>query len=1044
MGEIMSDYLKITCEYQEKYGENTLLMMQVGAFFEVYGLKNTETGEIIGSKITDFIQICQLNIADKKIVYKDLQVVMAGVRDYVLDKYIKKMVDAGYTTVIYGQEKDGKKITRSLIGVYSAGSLITYDTDESKQMSNNTMCIWIELYEPIGFGFSIGMSAPPPGRKNIVCGVSVINTFTGKSAMFEYSTSFFMNPTTFDELERFVTIYSPSELIFISPFDEKTNETIKQYIGIRCNVVHDVITTQPIKTSQLERIKNSSTQTYIQHTLTKFFGEDSYNICSEFTTNTIATQALCYLLHFLQEHNQQLVRKISIPEQNNTSNRLVLANHTLKQLNIIDDQTSDKTGISNKYSSVLTFLNKCCTIMGKRKFTSQLLNPTTDEEWLNNEYRMTELLLDDQNNHFVDVSRKELNKVRDIEKISRQILVRRVYPNTLYGLVDTIQTIKQLHTCFYGFSELIDYLVVVPPPEENTEMSTTNSEKTKKKLKNTVTDKIEKKYKYVETLCDDFINYMENTLILEKCRSQNTMSFENSIIQSGVSQELDVKCKVYEEKLQVFHILRNHLNLIAKSNENDKDLIKIHETEKSGLSLQITKTRGEWLKPIIKDIISKNDEKMKISIQLSTISLEFSLKDIKFVSANATTYDIEIPALERLCKDILLSKEQLNAVIVKVYNSVIEKLDNDWIEKLAILTTYVTKLDVLQSKAYLAKTYNYCCPKIKLLSKTNHKSYVMAKQLRHCLIEQLLVNELYEANDISIGTENVDGILLYGTNAVGKTSIIRALGISVIMAQAGLFVPCSEFTYQPYQSIFTRILGNDNLFKGLSTFAVEMSELRIILKMATENSLVLGDELCSGTETESALSIFVAGIMELYAKQSSFIFATHFHEILKYEEVTQLERLSVQHMSVLYDREKDCLIYDRKLKKGSGIRTYGLEVCKSLYLEKEFLEKAYTIRNKYFPESRGELDTVKSKYNAKKLRGICEVCKTEIAEETHHLQEQQLADKNGFIGNFHKNHVANLIAVCEKCHNDFHLKKGEKSGEKKTRRKKTTDGYTLL
>jgi DNA mismatch repair protein MutS len=324
------------------------------------------------------------------------------------------------------------------------------------------------------------------------------------------------------------------------------------------------------------------------------------------------------------------------------------------------------------------------------------------------------------------------------------------------------------------------------------------------------------------------------------------------------------------------------------------------------------------------------------------------------------------------------------------------------------------------------------------------------------LIEQILVNELYEANDISIGSENVDGILLYGTNAVGKTSIIRALGISVIMAQAGLYVPCSEFTYQPYHSIFTRILGNDNLFKGLSTFAVEMSELRIILKMATENSLVLGDELCSGTETESALSIFVAGVTELYEKQSSFIFATHFHEILKYEEVTKLEKLSIQHMSVLYDREKDCLIYDRKLKKGSGIRTYGLEVCKSLYLEKEFLEKAYAIRNKYFPESRGELDTVKSKYNAKKLRGICEVCKEEMAEEIHHLQEQQLADNNGFIGNFHKNHVANLIAVCEKCHNDFHSKakavdkhESEKDSpakktEKQTRRKKTTNGYTLL
>ena len=90
------------------------------------------------------------------------------------------------------------------------------------------------------------------------------------------------------------------------------------------------------------------------------------------------------------------------------------------------------------------------------------------------------------------------------------------------------------------------------------------------------------------------------------------------------------------------------------------------------------------------------------------------------------------------------------------------------------------------------------------------------------------------------------------------------------MAQAGLFVPCSYFEYQPYTAIFSRILGNDNLFKGLSTFAVEMSELRVILKSADQNSLVLGDELCSGTEMESALSLFSAGLIELSKKNATF------------------------------------------------------------------------------------------------------------------------------------------------------------------------------
>ena len=111
------------------------------------------------------------------------------------------------------------------------------------------------------------------------------------------------------------------------------------------------------------------------------------------------------------------------------------------------------------------------------------------------------------------------------------------------------------------------------------------------------------------------------------------------------------------------------------------------------------------------------------------------------------------------------------------------------------------------------------------------------------------------------------------------------------MAQAGLFVPCEKFEYYPYKNIFSRILGNDNLFKGLSTFAVEMSELRHILRYTDENSLILGDELCSGTEIESAISIFVTGIQLFHSKQSSFIFATHLHQIVDYDEITSLKNL---------------------------------------------------------------------------------------------------------------------------------------------------------
>jgi len=461
---------------------------------------------------------------------------------------------------------------------------------------------------------------------------------------------------------------------------------------------------------------------------------------------------------------------------------------------------------------------------------------------------------------------------------------------------------------------------------------------------------------------------------------------------------------------------------------DDIEYVKIHETDKSGMSLQITKTRSKLLKS--KMIDGKSRENLK-----SRVISNFNYSDCEISSASTSADEIYIPVLFKAAKEILQHKEKLNALISKTYFEFLEKLERDWFVSIENLAEFVSKLDVIQCKSYLARTYNYCRPVISLSESS--KSFVGAKELRHCLIEHLQQNETYVTNDMELGN-STNGVLLYGTNAVGKTSFIRALGISLIMAQSGMFVPCSEFNYVPYRSIFSRILGNDNIFKGLSTFAVEMSELRIILKMADENSLILGDELCSGTESESALSIFVAGLQDLHKKGATFIFATHFHEIVNFDEIKAMEKLTLKHMAVEYNAELDCLVYDRKLRDGPGTSSYGLEVCKSLYLTDDFLNMAYLIRNKYFPETKGELASASSHFNKAKIRGRCEYCKEAIGEEVHHLDPQKNADKDGFIGSFHKNHLGNLLTVCGKCHDLLH-----DSGTI-IKKKKTTKGMLLI
>ena len=995
---LVGEYFELTKQYQSQYGQQTIVLMQVGAFFEIYGLKHNKSGDIFASAIQDFCQLCQLNISEKKIYVGKDAVLMAGFRDYSLEKYLPRITEGGFTAVVYIQEKDGKnQVSRKLDAIYSPGTYVSYDTDALPQITNHIMCIWVEK------------------RQNrLIYGATTVNIFTGESFLFEHDCVFNMNPTTFDELERFVSIYQPSELLFISPLSTKENEKMIQYSGIRTHTVHHINSYE----TQNEKVLNCEKQIYISHLISTFFGEDSYNICREFSEYAIATQSFCYLLNFIQEHNPHLVRKMSLPVFSNTSNRVVLANHTLLQLNIIDDYVVGSGKPHGNLSSVLSFLNKTVTAMGKRKLHYHLTHPTFDEIWLQNEYNHMRQVLERSSENVQDFLysvRKSLNGVRDMEKNGRQLVLKKLYPNSLYHWYQSLLYIQQIDEELQNnYGELNHYLI------DFLESS--------------------REPRYIQQTCRAVLQFLHENLNMEACKTCSSIQmFEENIIQPGISSVLDEKITTKGTSLRIFHDIREFFVQMLKTQIKDTDVsdyIKIHETEKSGMTLQITKKRALFLKEAIKDQIKKS----KVLVERE--GYHFSLEEIKFVAATSSNEEIMFPLLNSTVQTLCRITDSINKTISEVYLEVLNKMEMLWYLELENLGKYVAKLDVFQAKIYAAQNYNYCCP---ILDTSEKPSFVNIKEVRHVLIEHINKNEIYVTNDLCLGGD-VDtqpvGMLLYGTNAVGKTSLIRAVGIAVIMAQAGMFVPCTEFVYKPYRAIFSRILSNDNLFKGLSTFVVEMSELRVILKQADQYSLILGDELASGTETESALSIFTSALVGLYEKGASHMFATHFHEITSFEEIQGLKRLFFCHLSVYYDREHDCLVYDRKLKEGSGSRTYGLEVCSSLMMPQEFIDLAFEIRNKYYPVTQGGLSQPTTRYNAKKIRGFCEICKTELGTEIHHLMPQQSADENGFIRTFHKNHPANLASVCEKCHDKLH---GESTKDVNvTVRKKTTKGPKII
>jgi DNA mismatch repair protein MutS len=1005
---LIKEYFDLTKKYCNEYGEKTILLMQVGAFFEVYGILDKKTNNISNSQILEFSRICDLAVVEKNVCVGKDNVVMAGIKDMILEKNIKKIQEAGFTAVVYAQDENCKNTTRSLAGIFSPG---TFFQEDSTSLSNNITCIWVDLYEN-KFLFK---------GKFVVVGIANIDIYTGKTSIFQFKEPYVNNPTTFDELERFISIYNPSEVIFISNLSDKEIDNIINYVDIKCSLIHKIntLSTSADKKDNLStiRTKNCEKQTYQREILNKFYKIDDFDVFFQnFNENNIACQAFCFLLDFVYQHNPHLTNKISEPIFENCTDRLILANHSLKQLNVIDDNN-----YSGKYSSVSKMLNECLTPMGKRKFLYNFLNPTTNIEYLEREYNITEHLMNN-NAKYNTFLKQKLSEIKDISKWERQIFLKKISPKSFCTLYNNILVIRDIYDNVIQDATITEYLSIYE--------SNINS---------------------IRDFCNLLLNFIDTNIDFELAKDlDQTQQFETNFIKRMVDADLDAKTetiKESEDKLESIRLYFSGLieNKEKKGKTKSNDFVKIHETEKNNFSLVCTNRRCKLLEDALPT--SKTFVKLKYNSSYNNLIKEFDFKickkDVEFHKQSAANNFITDEQINNLCKNISHIKVSLKEIITTVFYKFVDQF-GAFKSQIESIINFVTLIDIIYSKSSIAKKYNYCKPQIVEAD----KSFISAKNLRHCLIEHLQTNELYVTNDITIGKassnekeSNVDGILLYGTNAVGKTSFIRSLGISLIMAQSGLFVPCSEFLYMPYNYIFTRILGNDNIFKGLSTFAVEMSELRTILRLADKNSLVLGDELCSGTENTSAVSIFVAGIQKLHQTKSSFIFATHLHEIIVYEEITSLESVVLKHMSVVYDKERDLLVYDRKLKDGPGNSMYGLEVCKSLKLPDDFLNAAFNIRMKYHPEEGSMLSLKSSHFNSKKVMNLCEKCNKNVGKEVHHLQHQNEANENGIINKdgkvFHKNNVANLITLCEDCHNEIHKKNVQ---HKKV---KTTKGYIV-
>ena len=993
---LVQKYFEDTKKYKLSHGEKTIILIQVGSFFECYAIIESD-GSYTGSSIEDFSRICDMSIARKNTSVGEKNVVMAGFGLGQLEKYVKRLLEHGYTVPVITQNIQGKNTERNIACIYSPGM---HFNEESDNLSNNTICIWLNvskannvIKEPL-----------------LTIGLSIIDILTGKLINFEYTIPYSNNPIVYDNLEKYISVYNPSEAIIITNNNEREYiDNVINYINLNSSKIHKIVLENIDKNDLINIALNCEKQKYQECLIDKLYGIGSFREKPEFYEYPIANQSLCFLLDFVQKHNPNLIKDISLPDFQNHSEKLILANHSLQQLNIIGN--NNYTG---KLSSIASMLNNCVTSIGKRKFNYELLHPISNISDLNKYYNITEHLLETK---FYNIIRDELNNIKDIERIERKLIMNRLEPRDFYILYNNLSKIKIL------FKKISD-------------------ESNNLKLYEYISSFINLK---IDNICDEVRNFIDekfnvetiNNIVLDKLGNYNLEDLD--FINKNYDKNLNLFLRDSIDSKEVFEAIRNYFSLIIKKYENkDSEFVKIHESSKSDSLLLATKRRTMILQECLK--------KEGTSVDITYVS-KFSKKEIYTLDlskleylehgSNKTNNIITSPQIKKMASVIQNDKEILISKINLVYSNILrEFIEFNNKSKLSIVSQFIGLIDTAHNRAFNANKFNYIKPIIH--DENNGKSYFNAKCLRHPLIEQINQNELYISNDIELGID-FNCSLIYGTNAVGKSSLIKSIGINIILAQSGNYVASSNFKYYPYNTLFTRILNTDNIFKGLSTFALEMSELRNILKYSDKNSIVLGDELCSGTESVSGLSIFTASLERLHNNEVSSIFATHYHELLKYDEIKNLNKLKINHMSVIYNKQTNKLIYDRKLKDGSGEMMYGIQVAQSLDLDDEFIERCYNIRNKYNENDDSVMDSKITSYNSKKIKvKICEICKNRPSTDTHHLQFQENADSKGYINKqFHKNTKANLVSICKECHNKIHKDNIEL---KKT---KTNKGYEL-
>ena len=792
-------------------------------------------------------------------------------------------------------------------------------------------------------------------------GYSAIDVTTGKTWLYETHGTSEDASYALDEVFNLLNVYRTSEVVMTFLDGVENQKHVMQYLEIPEHYHYSVNNSRPKIDFQNELFK----EVYqIQSLLSPIEHLD-------LERNPMITESLAILINFVIEHDYHIVQKMSMPRIIDNRRFMYLGNNALEQMGIISKDRREFT--------LLKMLDKSSTAIGRRLLKERLLNPIMEKEELERRYNLIEKV--SSHTRYLD---EMMRGIYDLERLSRRLNLARLHPFEMNHLYESMVSVK----------ELMLYVK-------------------KHKIQKTP---------FHESEVDEFLRDIEKSIDLDVSRRFTNNTVDENFLMSGVDEAIDTLVKENSVMLIAFEdIMKKIERLLEEAGANSSaKVVSLGLLEKEGYYISLSKNRFS----LIESAFKKDEEFSKFVVKKLTNSVKIT---------STFTDELSDRIMKNRRKIVTLVKEryiQLQLLFERRYALLFERV-----------ISYVADLDVGVSSSKIAQEYKHSRPMI--VEAKEDENFMQIMQLRHPLIEVQERGGIYVPNDIVMGNRDyldlphpttvmldvsvhdghdINGVLLYGINSSGKSSLMKSIGIAVLMAQSGFFVSAAVMKFSIFDSLFTRIVSKDNLAKGLSTFAVEMLELKNIFNRATVRSLVLGDEISHGTETLSGVAIVASAIKKLSDVRCLFLFATHLHQLSTMPEITKLNNVVDLHLSVEYDEAADKLVFNRVLQAGSGSSIYGLEFAKSLHMDSEFLEIANTIRKRLandFDELELLVKKKKSKYNKELYVTKCIICGA-VAEDVHHISHQSLADKAGFIGHFHKDNKHNLVPLCKEHHKEIH------------------------